>query len=65
MSKQTTTTKGRQSAVVERVGRGTERYVVRTSTGQVLQVKTTASSTASMDKTVKRFAEAIKRLAKR
>jgi hypothetical protein len=58
-----------RAATVEKTGksavRGAEFYVLRTSAGQTLKVKTTASSTASMDKTLERFSEAMKRLAKR
>jgi hypothetical protein len=57
-----------RSVVVEKAGRrtgGAELYVMHTPDGRPLKLKVTASSTASMDKTVERFAEAMKRLAKR
>jgi hypothetical protein len=48
----------------KKLGGGAERYSVRTRDG-VITVKPSASSTAIMDKTVERYAKAMKRLAKR
>jgi hypothetical protein len=42
-----------------------ELYVLQTPDGGTLSVRTTASSSSSMDQSVARFAEAMKRLAKR
>lgn len=43
----------------------TRSYVLRTPEGSTLNLTTTAPSSASMDQSVERFAEAMKRLAKR
>lgn len=42
-----------------------ETYVLRTPEGKVLNLKVSASSSASLDKAAERYAEAMKRLAKR
>jgi len=49
----------------KKVVRGTEQWCVRTSDGAYQTVKTRPSSADTMDRAVKRYAGAMKRLAKR
>jgi hypothetical protein len=57
---------GTRSATYEKKkSRGSETWTVRASDGASKTVKTTRASAASIDKAAKRYAGAMKRLAKR
>ncbi len=57
---------GTRSATYDKMkSRGTETWTIRSSDGASKTVKTSSGSASSIDKAAKRYARAMKRLAKR